>query len=146
MSSGVAGTISSGKNLSASRVSCNLLEADSISSDNVAPRGSLALLNSAAGSLVMSATGLLTRVVHQFAAAAPQTITLPATTAIISALGGVGRTVEFVIVNTGASTVTLTAADGSTTIIGSTAAVAATTSRRVFVTVTSSSAVVAGLC
>jgi hypothetical protein len=48
-----------------------------------------------------------------------QTLTLPATASIITALGSVvGATCTFVYQNTAAQTVTVTAASGTTTIVG----------------------------
>ena len=81
------------------------------------------------GATVLTAADVVGGIVTQ-AATGAQALTLPATSAIIAQMGGanVGATCEFVYINTAAVAVTVTAGDGSTTLVGS-ATVNATFSR-----------------
>lgn len=74
---------------------------------------------------------------------AAQAVNLPSTASILAAMGDtVGTTAEFTYINTsGANIATITAGDGSTTLVGA-VTVAVTTSARFVIRVTSSSTVV----
>lgn len=70
------------------------------------------------GAATLTAAQTVGAIVTQ-AATGSQALTLPATTALITALGStVGATCEFIYSNSAAQTVTVTAADGNTTIVG----------------------------
>jgi hypothetical protein len=71
-----------------------------------------------------------------------QAVNLPATADIISAMGSyVGTTTEFIYINTSANVATVTAGDGSTTLVG-VMTVAATTSARFIIRIATSTTVV----
>ena len=92
------------------------------------------------GAATLTAPQLVNGVASQ-AAAGTQNLTLPATSAILAAMGTtVGATAEFVYVNTAAQAVTVTAGDASTTFVGSVAV--NNTSARFIITVASATTVV----
>lgn len=141
----IPGFISEGA-VCARSITCNTIKSyGAVTSSQAVASGSTALV--AAGDAlytIPSAAALLSTRVYTFAASANRVFTLPSTASIIAALGGaVGSTITFSVVNTGASTVTLTAASGTTTIVG-VAALAATSAAQVFVTIASATTVVAG--
>lgn len=95
------------------------------------------------GVLTLTAAQTVGGVVVQ-APGAAQAVNLPSTTSLIAQMGGanVGAANEFVYINTsGANVATITAGDGSTTIVGA-AAVAISSSARFLVTIASATTVV----
>ena len=99
------------------------------------------VLAAGTGLLTLTAAQTVGGVVTQ-APSSMQSVTLPATADIISAMGSyVGTTSEFIYMNTSANVATVTAGDGSTTLVG-VATVAATTSARFIIRIATSTTVV----
>ena len=92
------------------------------------------------GASTLTATQAVGGVVTQTATGA-QALNLPATSALIAAMGStVGTTCELTYINLAAQNVTLTAGDGNTTIVGS--AVVNNTSARFIISIASATTVV----
>jgi len=101
------------------------------------------VLSAAAAVLTLTAAQTVGGVVVQ-APVGAQAVNLPSTASLIALMGGanVGAANEFVYINTsGANIATITAGDGSTTIVGA-AAVAVNSSARFFVTMATATTVV----
>ncbi len=99
------------------------------------------VLAATSGILTLTAAQTVGGVVTQ-SPSSMQSVNLPATADIITAMGSnVGTTSEFIYINTSANIATVTAGDGSTTLVG-VATVAATTSARFIIRIASATTVV----